>query len=296
MKVISISKKKFESLKPLDIPKNIINTEAKIFEFNYKGQNKIFKKLYINNGANFANKLYTLEMLDQNKDYLPNSFLIPDYLVSILGEVKGFTTPKIEGIPLSTFLLTNKSDYGEDIFYLRKIGEILIQLENIRKYTPLKQIYINDLHESNFIINNNRKELHVIDLDSCKISHNKTFPSKLLITNELIRTCPNKYEIVKDGIITEHIKINRNTDLYCYTIIILNYLYGSNISNMSIVEFYNYLNYLNKIGVDKTLTDIFNNLLTPKDNINPVNYLDTLTNEQIVRAKEYVYRKTYKNI
>ena len=65
---------------------------------------------------------------------------------------------------------------------------------------------------------------------------------------------------------------------------------------MSIVEFYNYLNYLNKIGVDKTLTDIFNNLLTPKDNINPVNYLDTLTNEQIVRAKEYVYRKTYKNI
>ena len=65
---------------------------------------------------------------------------------------------------------------------------------------------------------------------------------------------------------------------------------------MSLIEFYNYLNYLNKIGVDKNLTDIFNNLLTPKDNINPVNYLDTLTNEQIVRAKEYVYRKTYKNI
>ena len=152
-------------------------------------------------------------MLDQNKDYLPNSFLITDYLVSILGEVKGFTIPKIEGIPLSTFLLTNKSDYGEDIFYLRKIGEILIQLENIRKYTPLKQIYINDLHESNFIVNNNKKELHVIDLDSSKISHNKTFPSKLLITNELIKACPNKYKIVKDGIISEHIKINSNTDL-----------------------------------------------------------------------------------
>ena len=296
MKIITMSNKKFQLLKPLMIPNHILNTEASLFEFKYKGEDKLFKKLYINNGPNFGNKLYTLEMLDMNKKYLPDNFSLPDYLVSVAGVIQGFTVPKREGIELSTFLRTEKKDFKEDIYYLKKVGEILEQLEYIRKCTPLKSLYINDLHESNFIVNNDKRCVYVIDLDSCKIGENQAFPSRFLVPNYLLKTCPNKYELTNNEIYGEHVKVDNNTDLYCYTIMILNYLYGKNISNMPILEFYEYLNYLSKIGIDKELIDIFNNLVIEKDNINPTNYLDTITNEQICRSKEFVFKKTNKNL
>ena len=71
---------------------------------------------------------------------------------------------------------------------------------------------------------------------------------------------------------------------------------GKNISKITILEYYEYLNYLSRIGMNKELLDIFNNLVIEKDNINPTNYLDTITNEQIYRAKEFVFKKTYKNV
>lgn len=296
MKVITMSNKKFELLKPLIIPNHILNTEAKLFEFKYKNQDKLFKKLFVNSGPSFGNKLYTLEMIDMNKKYLPDSFSVPDYLVSVAGIIQGFTVPKREGIELSTFLRNEKQDLKEDIYYLKKVGEILEQLEYIRKCTPLKSLYINDLHESNFIVNNDKRQVYVIDLDSCKIGENQAFPAKLLIPNYLLKTCPIKYEISDNEIYGEHIRVSNNTDLYCYIIMILNYLYGQNISKITILEFYEYLNYLDRIGMNKELLDIFNNLIVEKDNTNPTNYLDTITNEHIYRAKEFVFKKTNKKL
>ena len=104
-------------------------------------------------------------MLDSNKEYLPSSFYFPDYLCASEGKIIGFTVPKIEGTNLSTILNDSSINYKEQIYYLKKIGEILNQLHNIRKYTPLNSIYINDLHESNFIVDNNNRELKVIDLE-----------------------------------------------------------------------------------------------------------------------------------
>ena len=149
----------------------------KIFDFDYRGNKKILKTLYTLNGHTFANKLYTLEMLDSNKEYLPSNFYIPDYLCTVDSKVIGFTVPKIEGINLTDILKSKQIDYKEQIYYLKKIGEILNQLHNIRKYTNLTDIYINDLHDSNFIVDNNNRELKVIDLDSCKICSNEPFPA-----------------------------------------------------------------------------------------------------------------------
>lgn len=79
--------------------------------------------------------------------------------------------------------------------------------------------------------------------------------------------------------------------MYCYCSVILNYLFGSNINNLSIAEFYQYMNYLNDIGVSKELIDDLEKIVTYHDNENPLYSLDTLTKEQVVRAKEFVYRK-----
>lgn len=81
-------------------------------------------------------------------------------------------------------------------------------------------------------------------------------------------------------------KVDENTDLYCYTIIILNYLYGENINNMQIEEFYNYLN---NIGIDYKLLECFERIVSNGNNINPVLYIDNLTVSQIGKArKKYI--------
>lgn len=289
MKIISLSKKKFQELKELKLSREIHNTEAKIYDFDYRGNKKILKTLYTLNGHTFANKLYTLEMLDSNKTYLPSNFYIPDYLCTVDSKVIGFTVPKVDGTNLTDILKSKQIDYKEQIYYLKKIGEILNQLHNIRKYTNLKDIYINDLHDSNFIVDNNNKELKVIDLDSCKICSNEPFPARFLTEKSIIKGV-DKYKINEDNHSDGYIVPNSDSDLYCYSMIILNYLYGDKINRITLEEFYEYLNYLEFIGINKDLLSIFSKLfVTNCKNENPLNYLDSLSSEQICRSKKIVY-------
>lgn len=72
---------------------------------------------------------------------------------------------------------------------------------------------------------------------------------------------------------------------------ILNYLYGENINNLNLEDFYNYLTYLEKIGINKELIEIFKNIVSNKDNENPYDLLDTLTTEQVARSRKIVYKK-----
>lgn len=199
MKIIYISKKKFEKLNPVLLPNGLITTEGQVFEFNYRGEQKVLKKLYVTEGKVFANKLYTLEMLDVNKKCLPSNFYIPDYLCSINGQISAFTIPKIDGTNLSEILKSDSFGYKEQLFYLKQIGEMLQQLHHMRKYTPLPDFYISDLHEGNFIVDNYSKELKVIDLDSCKIGTNDPTASKYLASS-LIENC-GKYKVSQDGLV-----------------------------------------------------------------------------------------------
>lgn len=69
------------------------------------------------------------------------------------------------------------------------------------------------------------------------------------------------------------------------------YLYGENINNLNLGDFYNYLTYLEKIGINKELIEIFKNIVSNKDNENPYDLLDTLTTEQVARSRKIVYKK-----
>lgn len=42
MRIISMSQKRFKSLKSLDLPDNIMHTESELFEFREKGKDKVF--------------------------------------------------------------------------------------------------------------------------------------------------------------------------------------------------------------------------------------------------------------
>lgn len=289
MKVITLSKKALEKLKQVELGHEITNTEGQMFDFEYRGQKKVIKSLFHQEGERFANKLYTLEMLDTNKGYLPHSFCIPDSLISASGHIIGFTIPRIEGINLVQVLRDKKIRPNEQIYYLKKIGSMLEQLHNIRKFTPLNNIFINDLHECNFIVNPNNRELYTIDLDSCKIGNNLTFTSRYLSPFSIISDVP-KYSIDHTGG-EGYLEPDENTDIYCYIMVILNYLFGRNVSSFPIEEFYNYLNYLESVGVDRELIEIFEKVLVAAPNENPVNYLDRLTDTEIYRAREIVYEQ-----
>lgn len=291
MKIISLSQRKFKDLKKLDLPKEIYNTEATLYDFRYRGKDKVFKRLYHTSGQVFANKLYTLEMLDANREYFPSNFCVPDALLSVGGVIEGATMPKVNGVNLSLLLKNKKVSTETQIYYLKKVGEILNKLKYIRETTPLKDFYINDLHDFNFLADIENKNLNVVDLDSAKIGNNNACAARFLTPFSLLNSAVGKYNINKDENASGYVVADENTDLYCYIIMILNYLYGESINNVDIVRFYDYLNYLESIGVNKELIENFGKILINKDNENPIELLDSITNEQVYRAKKNVYEK-----
>lgn len=117
MKVINISKKKFETLSPLILSEDVVHTEAVIYHFRYSSlYDGVLKKLNRIDGSAFASKLYTLEMLDYYREILPHCFVIPDSLVSVRNEIVGFVMPKIKGDNLSVILRNHHISYKEQIY------------------------------------------------------------------------------------------------------------------------------------------------------------------------------------
>ena len=135
------------------------------------------------------------------------------------------------------------------------------------------------------------KTIYVVDLDSSKIASSNPNQALYLSPMGLSRYAPSKYQ--RDNQ-TGYVIADDNSDKYCYILMILNYLYGANVNNFSIEEFYSYLDYLNKIGVNNNLLKQFIDIISNKDNQNPYQYLETLTDNQIVRARRYVYDKVKK--
>ena len=290
MKIINMSKTKLNSLEPLILPKGVTSTECELFKYNYYGKEKLLKKLYRTNGIIFANKLYTIEALNSNKDNIPSNFIVPEVLVSINKQIEAFTMKYIKGTNLSIILNEPTITYEEKINYLKSIGNILEQMKNIRKYTELKDFYIGDIHEDNFLADTEKQEIFVADLDSCKIADNKSFPGRYLTTTSLLRYNEIKYSLLDEQDRIADYKVTEETDIYCYIIMILNYLYDGRVDRLSIEEFYRFINYLDDIEVNKELIESFEKIVVGAPNVNPVNYLDTLSSKQIAKARK-LYQK-----
>ena len=290
MQIINMSKTKLNSLEPLILPKDVTSTECELFKYNYYGKEKLLKKLYRTNGIIFANKLYTIEALNSNKENIPSNFIVPEVLVSINKQIEAFTMKYIKGINLSIILKEPTITYEEKINYLKSIGIILEQMKNIRKYTELKDFYIGDIHEDNFLVDTEKQEIFVADLDSCKIADNKSFPGRYLTTTSLLRYNEIKYPLLDEPDRVADYKVTEETDIYCYITMILNYLYDGRVDRLSIEEFYRFINYLNDIEVNKELIECFEKIVVGAPNFNPINYLDTLSSKQIAKARK-LYQK-----
>ena len=290
MQIINMSKTKLNSLEPLILPKNVTSTECELFKYPYYGKEKLLKKLHRTDGIIFANKLYTIEALNANKDSMPSNFVLPESLVSINKKIEACTMKYIKGINLSVILNNPDITYEEKIHYLKSIGRILEQMQNIRKYTNLNNFYLGDIHEDNFLVERDKQEIYIVDLDSCKIAGNKSFPGRYLTNSSLIKYNNTKYQTLSQTDDLADYKIDENTDIYCYIIMILNYLYDGRVDRLSLDKFYDFINYLEDIKVNIELIECFNKIVVGGNNINPCNYLDTLTPKQVAGARR-LYKK-----
>ena len=288
-----MSKTKLNSLEPLILPKDVTSTECELYKYNYYGKEKILKKLYRTNGIIFANKLYTIEALNSNKNNIPSNFIIPELLVSINKQIEAFTMKYVKGINLSIILKNPNITYEEKINYLKRVGIILEQMKNIRKYTELKDFYLGDIHEDNFIIDTEKQEVTVADLDSCKIADNKSFPARYLTTSSLLKYNKVKYQILEEPDRVADYKVTEETDIYCYIIMILNYLYDGRVDRLSLEEYYRFINYLDDIKVNKELIECFEKVVVGAPNENPINYLDTLLPKQIAKSRKLYQKQNF---
>ena len=139
MQIINMSKTKLNSLEPLILPKNVTSTECELFKYPYYGKEKLLKKLHRTDGIIFANKLYTIEALNANKDSMPSNFVLPESLVSINKKIEAFTMKYIKGINLSVIL--NNPDIT-DIYdikdYLNKRVNVIVLIDKAKEIVTKK--------------------------------------------------------------------------------------------------------------------------------------------------------------
>ncbi len=282
MRALVLSKTKFENLKKYVLDKNIANTECKLYLLDLKLKKKLLKIFYINEGLYFGNKLLTINSLIDQKDNIGiDELVMPNELVVVQNKVAGFSMPYIENNNLQLVLQDYNVSITEKIKLLKQVGKILETVVNTFPYN--KPFYLSDIHEGNFIVDNNNN-IKVVDMDGCKIANNDPSPIKYLQTNPNLNNS-HKY-IVDEGIY----KPNINSEYMCYMIMILNTISHTQINKLTLETFYEYICYLRKLGFSYELLEHFSNIYTEANNENPLKLLDEITyNKKTPRAHYKVF-------
>ena len=229
MEIMNLSQKKFASLERYELPKEIFNTEAKMYVLPIKNRwntvDKILKRLYVTNGPMFGNKLQTINSLIDLKDKIDiPEIVFPEKLAAVNSEIVGYVMELVNSTNLAVYLNSVDVSPERKIKYLYQIGQILEKMRKTRKYTGVDDFYLNDIHENNFVVDTKQDIVRVVDIDSCKINENYTFGSKYLSPTSFIAST-RKYQHEDSGICGGFFKPSYDTEIYCYIIMILNTLF-----------------------------------------------------------------------
>ena len=236
-------------------------------------------------GSNDYNKAiyYTVEELNRNKAILPVEFCIPDFWIDTDYGTSAFALPNIpDSLGLDKILNSEDIPHREKIEFLKKVGALLRKCDEVRKVRHMSNFAICDLHEGNVLVNPTKKEIKIVDMDTCKIGKGFSFEAKYMTPQSLAMQFPKKYSRVKKF---GYIEATPQSDLYCYTIMIMNYIAKYNMSTIDVESFCNYIDYLNYIGVNHELLDIFYNIISRKPNVNPDYLLDSISEDILFKSR-----------
>lgn len=281
MDIINMSSKQITSNITLDS----YNTSGYLKIVNYFNRKMVLKKIDPIRCDEVISKVL---FLNRYKNLMPSNFVIPEFLVLLDNKDLYMAIDYINGNNIGDVLKDKNINIRDKKIYLSYIGNTLEEMRHMRENSLLSDFCLGDLHEDNFIVSN--KKLYTIDLDDAKIDSISPIASYLQVGSLFSYLHTDKYIIEDYNPYFVKYKVDYNTDMYCYIMVILNFLYGDNVNNMNINDFYCYLDYLYKIGIDSSLLECFNSIYSDCDNINPMNYIDSLTSNQIYRAKKIVYK------
>lgn len=281
MDIINMSSKQIISNITLDS----YNTSGYLKIVNYFNRKMVIKKIDPIRCDEVISKVL---FLNRYKNLMPSNFVIPEFLVLLDNKDLYMAIDYINGNNLGDVLKDKNINIRDKKIYLSYIGNTLEEMRHMRENPLLSDFCLGDLHEDNFIVSN--KKLYTIDLDEAKIDSISPIVSYLQVGSLFSYLHTDKYIIEDYNPYFVKYKVDYNTDMYCYIMVILNFLYGDNVNNMNINDFYCYLDYLYKIGIDSSLLECFNSISSSDDNINPMNYIDSLTSNQFYRAKKIVYK------
>lgn len=213
-------------------------------------------------------------------------FVLPEALVYIDNTLRGYIMQYINGITLNEYLQNTDISLKSKLNILKNIGIILEKIFNFKEIPH--NIILGDLHENNIIINNDG-QIKVIDLNGIYLNPKDIPNCKYLnmAVNEL-RYKHSKYETNIIGEITP----SKDTDIFCYGMIIMNFISQSEFAKLPYYEIKNYLNYLKTIEFPTEFINCIAKLYSSDKNENPYQYIESITEEMIKNANMKVYCKT----
>ena len=178
----------------------------------------------------------------------------------------GEILPRVYGETAGIAIYDKEVPFNAKIRILENIGKILYK---IQYSNPKFNACFSDVHLDNFIVLNN--DVLAIDSSSMKIYDSKGIVNFYLY--QLGTMDIAKYNIDSYGDIIP----DKNTDIYCYIMMILKFLSGSDLYILDVDHYNEYLNRLIDNGFDSSLIHSFSSIYDEKiDNINPLIYLNTL--------------------
>ncbi len=278
---------------------NYCNVEGTIIPISINGEKKILK-VFKENCDYLENKWSTIKSLEQAKEYFDDRFILPEML-AVTNKTIGYIMKYVNNINMETLLQDYNVPLIKKIQCLKEMCMILEECQKLRKQCEeLSNFYIGDLHVNNLLFNLNTKKINICDMDSCSIGNNKPFVYRYLSCSKALTNLDNKYKKINGKYIP-----NENSDIYCATMIILDFLYSGPVEMMQIDEFYKYINYLDSLRdngnrlFDKDLLYAFSLLYDQKNNINPIDLIDTISEKALLQANNVSYYyskiKTYQN-
>lgn len=295
MNAVTITKKQYAALNLLDIG-TAQNTEGKIYVLD-KGNilehgkwhqcdgSLLLKELDTKNGASMAAKLKNVSILSDKKDEIAmNELVVPNNIAVNNNEVIGFTMPYIKNARTLTETLKDKNVPScKKIRYLKKIGKTLKKLDALKK-KGIINLTIGDLHEDNILVTNDEK-IKFIDLDSVYLDGNYFHGGRYLYNPEL--TMVDKYKYTPYGTACQ----DKNTDIYCYIMIILNMISQGRMDYINIPEYMEYMKYLRDLGFGKELINSFKKIYLETENTNPEEYLGEIPESNLEEASYKTFCK-----
>ena len=270
------------------------NTESRIIPITIDGKKMILKKFMEPYTQSYLdNKMYVIQKLNKYKEKIINvskSFILPEMIaVDEQNKNIGYIMNYVAGKNLEIVLDDESISLRKRIDYLKQMCSLLESCEKLRK-GGISNFYINDLHVNNFIVKGDN--LYLCDMDSCRIENSKPQQSRYIVTSEGLSSLKGTLNSKYPGFLKyKGCVANRNTDLYCAIIVIMNFLYGGPIQTLDKREFERYINYLRSTKVfDERLLLTFSQIYKNGGNINPKDYLDTITEKSLIKSNYMIYR------